>query len=386
MFDMRQITILVAAIVAASVCLAEPVRLPKPGKIKRFEIFEQVAYEKLNDIREKLGLPRLAWNERLAKAARAHSMFMATNRTIGHAELKSMARFYGATPQDRFRKAGYKNVAIGESLAAVSFDGARFITEGLIDAPYHRMTLLDPKYTDVGIAVVCRGISQGSWLAAECYATFDFGGDAPDRFVVFPCNSVTVRTFFDCSETPNPCANLGAGVERTGYIFTFHNPPEWFGISGQGGRIITDENDINRDQSDSRYIMFIPEKTLKPRSKYSIATDDGTCEFTTYRATGFSHWFEPRKLEAKEGVDYTVKLRLFGKGIYGFARKRIELKYTGEPCRFTAYITPSFESDDIYYLHFELQSKGGCSSIRLGLEVDMPVPQSRFIWYEIDAD
>lgn len=364
------------------ICLAEPIELPKAGETKRYEIFEKVAHEKLNSIRKALGLSGLGWNELLADAANKHSLYMVANPTdVGHVEYSSKTGFSGSTPDERIRNVGYRSVAVGEAVAQVPFDKGRFIVEGLLDAPYHRLTLLDPRFTDVGISVLCCGDKNDVWQNATCFATFEFGGSTEKQPVAFPCNSIKVRTFFDCAEVPSPCVNLGDNIGQTGYIFTFQYYPKNMEITAESA--ITIKWDADRNRAGRDYIMLIPNLPLAPNSRFEFGTDK-KCEFFTYRADNFDLLFEPQTLKVKGVGEYTAKIKIVGEGVNGFRGRKIGVTYYDKLCKFSLALLPSGESDDAFYLHFDLKEKGDCKSISVELEPDLPIPQSKPITYLIE--
>jgi len=370
------------AFVISTISFAGPINLPTPGEIRRYEVFEKVALEKLNSIRKSLGLSELSRNELLADAAKEHSLYMAQNNEVGHGENPKGRGFFGGTPDKRMEKAGYKNAALGEAIAVVPFDRSRFITEGLIDAPYHRLTLLDPRFTDVGIAIFCRGNSDEMWPNADCFATYELGGNLEKRFVAFPCNSVKVRTFFNCSEVPSPCINLESNSAQTGYIFTFQNCPKDIEISAKSGKTVYWDSDKNAARRD--YLMFIPLAPLAPDSRFEFEAGELKCEFFTYRSDNFTFLFEPQNLVVKREGDYFAKVRLMGEGVYGFMDRKVNVEYHGNFCKFAIRLLPSFESDDVYYLLFNLKDRASCKKINLQLVPDLPTPEKRPITYLIE--
>lgn len=368
---------------SSDICFAEQIELPKLGETKRYEIFEKVAHEKLNALRKTLGLPMLGWNELLADAANKHSLYMVANpNDVGHVEYSSKMEFSGSTPDERIRSTGYKKAFVGEAVAQIPFDKGRFVVEGLIDAPYHRLTLLNPQFEEVGISILCRSEVLDVWQNATCFATINFGGNKQKKPVAFPCDSVKVRTFFDCTETPSPCVNLQSSVKQTGYIITFQNYPKNFQVSKESATIIYSQSDRNRAGND--YVMLVPNHILAPASKFEFEAHK-KCEFFTYGVDGFEILFEPQMLEVKSVGEHFAKIKIVGEGLNGFRGRKIRVSYIERLCKFDLALLPAFESDYTFYLRFNLKEKGDCRSVKVELEPDLPIPQANPVEYKIEV-
>ena len=119
---------------------------------------EQQLLDLVNHEREKAGLQKLAWNDRLAQAALAHSRLLAENRDLSH-------QFPGEPPlQERVGSTGLRFNSVAENVAeAPAVDVAH---SALMQSPGHRANILHPDYNAVGISIVERG--------KELYVTQDF--------------------------------------------------------------------------------------------------------------------------------------------------------------------------------------------------------------------
>lgn len=107
--------------------------------------------ELLRPVRKDAGCPELAWDDRAATIATAHSEDMQRRHYLSHRSPE------GTTPFTRMAAAGITFSAAAENLA----QGARTGADALrlwLQSPGHRRNLLDCTYTRQGI-----GIADGYW-------------------------------------------------------------------------------------------------------------------------------------------------------------------------------------------------------------------------------
>jgi uncharacterized protein YkwD len=122
----------------------------------------------LNAERRRHGLRPLRLNERLARAARAHSQDMARNRYFDHNSQN------GSSFVDRIRRTGYLNGArrwkVAENIAWGTdwLASPRAIMKAWMDSPGHRANILDGSYREIGIGVATRS-------GPKAIYTTDFG-------------------------------------------------------------------------------------------------------------------------------------------------------------------------------------------------------------------
>jgi uncharacterized protein YkwD len=113
---------------------------------------EQTLLKLLNAARAKEKLPALKVSPLLTKIARAHSANMAKQGKMAHV-------LDGKGPAERAKDAGYDYRKIGENVA-FSDDGDEGptplseIQEMWMKSKAHRKNILEPKYREVGLAVV----------------------------------------------------------------------------------------------------------------------------------------------------------------------------------------------------------------------------------------
>ena len=110
---------------------------------------EQQLFDLVNREREKSGLPRLEWSDRLAAAALAHSRLLAEHLDLSHQfdGEPSLQQRVGATAL-RFNSVA-ENVAEAQDVETAH--------KGLMQSPGHRANILHQEYNAIGIAIVEHG-------------------------------------------------------------------------------------------------------------------------------------------------------------------------------------------------------------------------------------
>jgi hypothetical protein len=146
--------VLTICVIAATSALAQP-----SGSA------EQTLLQLANQARAAHGLAPLAWDDSLARAARAHLQWVVRNQS-------ELLHQYSGEPDlvARGGAAGARFGTIAENLAGHG-DSPAALQQIWMTTPTHRANLLDPHLNLVGIAVVQ---SQGLFFAVE-----DFARDVP---------------------------------------------------------------------------------------------------------------------------------------------------------------------------------------------------------------
>ncbi len=74
------------------------------------------------------------------------------------------------------KDSGYKYISVGENLAMGNFQDDKALVDAWMESPGHRANILDPKFIDMGVAVM-KGMYQGKsvWMAVQ-----EFGRPASD--------------------------------------------------------------------------------------------------------------------------------------------------------------------------------------------------------------
>lgn len=105
----------------------------------------------------------LAWNDRLAAAALAHSQDMARRSELSHTGSG------GTQSADRATRAGYTWQVVGENIASGQ-GSAQHAVDSWLSSPVHCATLMDPRFTEMGAAYA---VNPGS--DATIYWAQEFG-------------------------------------------------------------------------------------------------------------------------------------------------------------------------------------------------------------------
>jgi uncharacterized protein YkwD len=149
--------------------LAAPVSLPTIGDAPDFSrqiltLVNQARAGGRRCGRKSFGAARpLALNRALTAAALAHSQDMARFREFEH------RGHDGSTPPERVTRAGYGDYSVvGENIAAGAMTPAE-VTQGWLDSPPHCENIMDPRFTEIGIAYAVNASS-----AELVYWTQDF--------------------------------------------------------------------------------------------------------------------------------------------------------------------------------------------------------------------
>ncbi len=97
-------------------------------------------------------VPPLKWNDALAKASRAHSLDMATQRYFSHQGKD------GRMVAARASAAGYRWRKVGENIA-VGQNTAEEVVEGWLKSPGHCTNIMAPEFVDMGVAYAIYDVS-----------------------------------------------------------------------------------------------------------------------------------------------------------------------------------------------------------------------------------
>ena len=122
-----------------------------------------------NEKRVSAGLKPLVYNERLADAARRKAANMFSENYWAHNSPS------GKTPWVWFNEAGYKYVYAGENLAK-DFGSTDRMMEAWMASPTHKENIVNPKYSEIGIAVSPGNIAgQDTVLVVQLFGTQNGG-------------------------------------------------------------------------------------------------------------------------------------------------------------------------------------------------------------------
>lgn len=106
-----------------------------------------------NEERAKYGLPALADDSQLTRAAQGHAEDMAQNNYFDHIGLD------GRTPCDRITAAGYIWNACGENIAA-GYSDAASVVNAWMSSEGHRANMLSSTFCDIGVGYAYNGAAD----------------------------------------------------------------------------------------------------------------------------------------------------------------------------------------------------------------------------------
>lgn len=179
----------------------------------------------INYRRGQAGIPLVAQNALVARAAQAHSDYQRLNGQITHDEDASLPGFTGVHELERLAAAGYvldvpAGYAYGEVISATSGGTGAYMVDELITAIYHRFVILEPRFKEIGTgsATSTRGTT---YFTSDFVANHGFGqGIGGGALVSWPYNGQTGVTpnFFSDNEEPDPVC----GPNEVGYPISVH--------------------------------------------------------------------------------------------------------------------------------------------------------------------
>ncbi|QQR82755.1 CAP domain-containing protein [Candidatus Campbellbacteria bacterium] len=138
--------------------------------IKNLAITVNGTIAQTNYYRRKEGLPGLSSNALLTLSAQKKVDDMFARQYFEHESP------VGVGSDDLAHSVGYAYVMIGENLALGEYADDSELVQGWMNSPGHRENILNPKYTEIGVAVK-KGMFNGDmvWLAVQ-----EFGRPASD--------------------------------------------------------------------------------------------------------------------------------------------------------------------------------------------------------------
>ncbi|KYZ75933.1 hypothetical protein AXX12_05685 [Anaerosporomusa subterranea] len=251
--------------------VSNPVK-PFAGKDStQLQLMEAEAVSHLNSIRKTLAISDLSTNPSLTAAAQSHSNFLQINHLVGHYQNERYPGFTGITPQDRAAFFGYSGVATEGIDYGIS--SPRMSIEGLIDAPYHRLGLINPNDREVGA-----GFSLQSYNMVINAGNSDDRND--DRAMRYPYAGQTdAKSSWFVAESPNPLASYHKDRMYVGYpvSLSFHDTKtrelRLLAASfkdSAGNDISHYVVDSSRESESKKYIFLIPQLPLKSGETYQI--------------------------------------------------------------------------------------------------------------------
>ena len=126
----------------------------------------------VNAARAAHGLRRLRASRSLASAASSHARDMVRRDFFEHTSPG------GSTPSDRARRAGYRGLHVGETIAfAVGPDATPAgAVRGWLESAAHRIVILDPDMRHAGVGIAPGAPTDGGSTTAGATVVLDVGG------------------------------------------------------------------------------------------------------------------------------------------------------------------------------------------------------------------
>uniref|UniRef100_A0A1S2LSF6 SCP domain-containing protein n=1 Tax=Anaerobacillus isosaccharinicus TaxID=1532552 RepID=A0A1S2LSF6_9BACI len=230
----------------------------------------------LNEIRNSLGIQTLTLNDLLNKTAQSHSNYQyELNQNTGHVQPFHNSFFTGTSFYDRFNYYGYAGVKGGEVIAPININLSDSL-EKLIDAPYHRMGILNPNHAELGV-----GFNRVDGVRSALVMTMGANETYLDSTVVkYPYNNQqNVKISWFNNERPNPLESIGLNRVHVGYPITLSfgdaNLEELItnhaSLRDSGG--IEVDSYIVKSTNETtfkRHVMIIPKTELKSNETYTV--------------------------------------------------------------------------------------------------------------------
>ncbi len=250
----------------------------------------------MNDKRAQLGLPALAYNTQVAKAASNHAAYMNLNTIVTHYETAGNAGFTGVSPTDRVT-ALYPTQSVGEIAAGFTgpFSSSTEPIEALFDAPFHRTIVMFDIATSGAGATLTTNSAQYSTLDVN-FA--DYKAFVPDnRLLAYPYNGQTnVKTGWFANESPNPMANAPTYINKVvGYPVTLSASDEGafsnisFQIAdGKGNPVACQETDNTNNTEAVRMAVCVPFAPLAVNTTYTVTVTGSLTNTTIPTPTPFA--------------------------------------------------------------------------------------------------
>jgi len=127
--------------------------------------YERQIFDMTNAFRLKNGLPVLAWDDKLAEAAKGHSADMAQRDYFAHDSPD------GKSVWDRLQAVGFERYATYAENIAAGYPDAFMAFNGWVNSPGHRQNMLTDNLDMLGVGVVHEGGSNYGWYYTQNFYT-----------------------------------------------------------------------------------------------------------------------------------------------------------------------------------------------------------------------
>jgi hypothetical protein len=241
--------------------IAPPLPAP-PVSMAQIEVFQL-----LNRLRRSLSLAELSLDPYLCHAATQHSRYLARNKlALTHTESNTLPEFYGETTEQRVERSG-SLLACHEAISMGYSSNAEALI-GLISAPYHRPTLIQPGALNFGVGLA------GTRMTLLCGISDQTG------MVVYPGeNQRDVPLDWENTETPDPLRLYENPGSTVGYPISIHAFGPKSSLTFARAMLTDAQNNpidcyLNMPQNDSELdpgmSLLVPKKPLAPNMTYGV--------------------------------------------------------------------------------------------------------------------
>lgn len=258
--------------------------------------YQQEIADELNRMRYDLGLETLSLNEQLNNAAQSHSNYQfELNQNTGHYQTQDTEFKTGYSYIDRMNYYDYQGVKGGESIAPIEIS-PNVALEKMIDAPYHRIGILNPNHQELGVGIN-HEVGKRSTLVLN-FGAFDAYTD--NQFVKYPYdNQNEVKLGWFANERPNPLELFGQNHVYVGYPITLSiGDKDTDRLIANHATLTDDEGqvidtylvDSSTETPFKRQVIIIPKKMLKPNTTYTVTLDGERKLFNGESETFYEVW------------------------------------------------------------------------------------------------
>lgn len=242
-----------------------------------FASMEQEGIQYLNRIRTENGLSKLSLDKALSYSAQSHSNYLVKYKAVSHLQtmVTDKAAFTGFYPEDRAEYYHYDSDEIGEMISFQT-NSPRNAVEKLLDAPYHRATMLNPNFTEVGVGF---NDTNDGFNPTVINLGDEDGTQTIEGPVLYPyANQKEVKTSWYANESPNPLRFWNLHKVNVGYPISISFYGENKGKLIARSATLKDENGNNvpfylvdgeKDGTLSS-IFIIPKQALKRGTTYTV--------------------------------------------------------------------------------------------------------------------
>lgn len=241
---------------------------------------------RVNEYRAQAHLPEVTENGDWSEGAWLHSRYMVKTDTVGHEEEKSSEWF-----SKQGKLAGESSVVVGSYDASLSDE---FMVDAWMQAPFHSVSLLDPRLSTVGYGSYRE--EDGGYQTGATLDVIRGIGDVPRSVqypVMWPADGEETSLYYFWGEYPDPLASCSGYTAPTGLPIIVQlgdgsNTPKVTGhsITQDGSEVehcVFDETSY-KNQADSYAqsvgrsildyrdaVVIIPRYPLTPGASYNVS-------------------------------------------------------------------------------------------------------------------